>query len=34
MIDFKGFDSWVEIFAGGPQTDSAGKAHDGDALDR
>lgn len=27
-----GFNSWVEIFQGGPQTDSSGKTHDGDQL--
>lgn len=32
MIDFKGFDDWVPIFQGGPQTDSTGRVHDGDAL--
>ncbi|MBW1989069.1 MAG: hypothetical protein JRI97_05935 [Deltaproteobacteria bacterium] len=31
-MDFKGLDDWVEIFAGGPQTDSAGRTHDGDVL--
>ena len=31
-VFFKGFDDWVEIFAGGRQTDSQGKAHDGDQL--
>ncbi len=28
----KGFDDWIEIFKGGPQRDSAGREHDGDAL--
>jgi hypothetical protein len=32
MIEFKGFDDWIPIFRGGPQTDSAGLVHDGDAL--
>ena len=32
MPDFKGFDDWVPVFAGGVQIDSAGNAHDGDAL--
>jgi hypothetical protein len=32
MTDFKGFDDWVEIFAGGKQIDSTGNEHDGDAL--
>lgn len=32
MLNFKGFDDWVEIFMGGPQTDNLGRAHDGDAL--
>ncbi|BBO84483.1 hypothetical protein DSCO28_50490 [Desulfosarcina ovata subsp. sediminis] len=31
-ITFNGFDGWVEIFAGGPQTDSKGALHDGDRL--
>ena len=31
-ITFKGFDDWVEIFAGGRQMDSQGKQHDGDQL--
>lgn len=31
-IDFRGFDDWVPVFAGGTQIDSAGRAHDGDAL--
>ncbi len=31
-MDFKGFDDWVEIFRGGQQTDSNGRAHDGNAL--
>jgi hypothetical protein len=31
-FDFAGFADWVEIFAGGKQTDSAGNVHDGDAL--
>lgn len=31
-INFAGFDDWVEIFAGGRQTDSAGATHDGNAL--
>jgi len=31
-IDFKGFDDWVPVFAGGMQIDSGGRAHDGDAL--
>jgi hypothetical protein len=29
---FSGFEDWVEIFAGGRQTDSAGVVHDGDGL--
>ena len=32
MFDFKGFEDWIEIFAGGPQTDSAGVEHDGDEV--
>ena len=32
MFDFRGFDDWIEIFAGGPQTDSAGNTHDGDEI--
>lgn len=32
MTAFKGFSDWIEIFRGGPVTDSAGVAHDGDAL--
>jgi len=31
-IAFKGFEDWVEIFAGGRQTDCNGRVHDGDAL--
>ena len=31
-LTFKGFDDWVEIFAGGRQTDSNGIEHDGDRL--
>ena len=30
--NFKGFDDYVEIFRGGPQVDSSGKRHDGDAM--
>lgn len=30
--DFKGFGDYVEIFRGGPQVDSSGKRHDGDAM--
>jgi len=29
---FAGFDDWIEIFEGGPQTASDGTVHDGDAL--
>jgi len=29
---FKGVDDWIEIFKGGKQVDSSGKAHDGNAL--
>jgi hypothetical protein len=32
MIHFQGFDDWIPIFQGGPQTDSAGRVHDGTAL--
>jgi len=32
MIDFKGFDDWIEIFKGGEQRDSQGRVHDGNAL--
>ncbi len=32
MTKFAGFEDWVPIFRGGPQTDSSGKLHDGDAL--
>lgn len=32
MIDFKGFDDWIEIFKGGEQRDSQGRVHDGDAI--
>lgn len=32
MIAFKGFDDWVEIFAGGPQPDMNGIVRDGDWL--
>lgn len=28
----KGFDAWVEVFKGGPQTDSSGKTMDGDTI--
>lgn len=31
-MDFKGFNDWIEIFRGGLQIDSSGKAHDGDAI--
>jgi hypothetical protein len=31
-VDFKGFEDWVEIFAGGKQTDSYGREWDGDKL--
>ena len=31
-MEFKGFDDWVEIFRGGPVTDSAGIKHDGNKL--
>ena len=27
-----GFNDWIEVFQGGPQRDSSGKTHDGDAL--
>lgn len=30
MIAFKGFNDWIEIFAGGQQTDTNGRTHDGD----
>jgi hypothetical protein len=32
MTKFAGFEDWVPIFRGGPQTDSSGKLHAGDAL--
>jgi len=32
MTHFNGFDDWIEIFRGGPQTDSNGVTHDGDRL--
>jgi hypothetical protein len=32
MVNFKGFDDWIAIFKGGPQTDSKGQVRDGDAL--
>jgi len=32
MPGFAGFEDWVPIFMGGKQTDSNGKAHDGDEL--
>lgn len=32
MLNFKGFDDYVEIFRGGPQADDLGRPHDGDAL--
>lgn len=32
MMDFRGFDDWIEIFKGGKQTDSMGRPHDGDAI--
>jgi hypothetical protein len=32
MLDFAGFEDWVEIFRGGKQTDSQGREHDGDEL--
>jgi len=32
MFEFKGFDDWVPIFAGGKQRDSQGRMQDGDAL--
>lgn len=32
MIDFAGFDDWVEIFRGGSQKDSQGRAHDGNEI--
>lgn len=32
MPNFKGFDDFIEIFRGGRQVDSAGVAHDGDAM--
>lgn len=31
-MQFKGFDDWVEVFAGGAQQDMNGVQHDGDAL--
>lgn len=31
-MEFKGFGDWIEIFRGGPQTDSRGRTHDGDAI--
>lgn len=31
-MEFKGFDDWVDIFAGGEQTDSLGRKQDGDRL--
>ncbi len=31
-MEFKGFDGWIEIFKGGPQTDSQGRNHDGDKI--
>lgn len=30
--EFKGFDDWIPIFAGGKQRDSMGREHDGNAL--
>lgn len=32
MKNFKGFEDWIEIFHGGKQIDSEGRAHDGDAI--
>ena len=32
MKTFKGFDDWIEIFAGGKQIDSNGIEHDGDTI--
>lgn len=33
-MNFNGFDDWIEIFRGGPQTDSKGREHDGDDIIR
>lgn len=32
MVNFKGFDDWIEVFEGGVQVDSQGREQDGDAL--
>ncbi|WP_161626558.1 hypothetical protein [Desulfatiglans anilini] len=32
MLEFNGFDDWVEIFRGGVQMDKTGREHDGDTL--
>jgi hypothetical protein len=32
MMNFKGFDEWIEIFKGGSQVDSKGREHDGDKI--